>query len=374
MTRGGDVVPDRFRGAAALLGEGIHERAYQAAVLLAARGEEPVLHLSAGAARLSSIFDIASLTKPLVATLFFLLAQQGRISPEDRLEGYLPIRSPGSEVYSVSFSQLLSHTSGLPAYRPLYRDLAEAERKEGRRIRGTAEGHDRAIGTVLSLPLSHRPGESWIYSDLGYMLLGRAIEQCAFSSLDRLLRKELTAPLGMRDTGFTPLAAMSECETGRIVSTGHSEERGREKIGEADDENAAAMGGVAGHAGVFSTAHDLFLFSREILRARRGEGRVLSRAAARRMTERVPVPPGCPRTPGWDTPTPEAEGGSQAGSRFSRDTVGHLGFSGCSLWIDLEREIPVILLTNRVYYGQDNDRLKALRPRIHDAVLSAMDG
>ena len=373
MTRGGDVVPDHFRGAAALLGEGIRERAYQAAVLLAARGEEPVLHLSAGAAHLSSIFDIASLTKPLVATLFFLLDQQGRISPEDRLEGYLPVPS-GAEVSSVSFSQLLSHTSGLPAYRSLYRDLAEAERKEGRRIRGTAEGHDRAIGTVLSLPLSHRPGESWIYSDLGYMLLGRAIEQCAFSSLDRLLRKELTAPLGMRDTGFTPLAAMSECETGRIVSTGHSEERGREKIGEADDENAAAMGGVAGHAGVFSTAHDLFLFSREILRARRGEGRVLSRAAARRMTERVPAPPGCPRTPGWDTPTPEAEGGSQAGSRFSRDTVGHLGFSGCSLWIDLEREIPVILLTNRVYYGQDNDRLKALRPRIHDAVLSAMDG
>jgi len=374
MTRDGDVVPERFRGAAVLLEEGIRAKAYQAAVLLAAQGEEPVLRLSAGAARLSSVFDVSSLTKPLIATLFFLLDQQGRIAPEDRLERYLPLRPPGSAAASVSFAQLLSHTSGLPAYRPLYRELAEAEEREGRRIRGTAEGHDRAIETVLSLPLSFRPGESWDYSDLGYMLLGRAIEQCAFSSLDRLLRKELTAPLGMRDTGFTPLAVMSECETDRIVSTGHSPERGREKIGEVDDENAAAMGGVAGHSGVFSTAHDLFLFSREILRARRGEGRVLSRSSALRMTGRVPVPPGCPRTPGWDTPTPAAEGGSQAGSRFSRHTVGHLGFSGCSLWIDLEREIPVILLTNRVYFGQDNDRLKPLRPRIHDAVLSAMDG
>jgi len=374
MTRGAAVVPDRFRGAAALLEEGVREKAFQAASLLAARGEEPMLHLSAGAARLSSVFDISSLTKPLIATLFFLLAQQGRISLEDRLEGYLPLRSSELDAASVSFSQLLSHTSGLPAYRPFHKELAEAERKEGGRILGTAEGHDRAIDTVLSLPLSYRPGESWIYSDLGHMLLGRAIEQCAFSSLDRLLRKELTEPLGMRDTGYTPLVEMSECETGRIVSTGYSSVRGREKVGEVDDENAAAMGGVAGHAGVFSTAHDLFLFSREILRARRGAGRVLSRASALRMTERVPVPPGCPWTPGWDTPTPAAEGGSQAGSRFSRNTVGHLGFSGCSLWIDLEREISVILLTNRVHYGQDNDRLKPLRPRIHDAVLSAMDG
>lgn len=366
-------MPDRFREAAALLEEGVREKAYQAAVLLAARGEEMLFHKAAGAARLSSIFDVASLTKPLVATLFFLLVQQGKISPEDRLAGCLPARPADPDAETITFSQLLSHTSGLPAYRPLYKELAEIEREEGRRIRGTAEGHDRAIDTVFSLPLSHRPGESWIYSDLGYMLLGRAIEQCAFSSLDRLLRKELTEPLGMRDTGYAPLAAMSECETGRIVSTGYSPVRGREKVGEVDDENAAAMGGVAGHAGAFSTAHDLFLYCREVLRARRGEGRVLSRASALRMTERVPVPPGCPRTPGWDTPTPAAEGGSQAGSRFSRNTVGHLGFSGCSLWIDLEREIPVILLTNRVYYGQDNDRLNLLRPRIHDAVLAAME-
>ncbi|GAB4365012.1 MAG: serine hydrolase domain-containing protein [Deltaproteobacteria bacterium] len=373
MTRNEAVAQDRFREAAGLLEEGMREKAFQAAVLFAARGEEPVLRISTGTARLSSVFDIASLTKPLVAALFFLQVQQGRIAPEDRLEGVVPSRSPDPNAPAITFLQLLSHTAGLPAYRPLFRDLAEIEAGEGRRIRGTAEGHDRAIETVLSLPLEYPPGRSWTYSDLGYMLLGLAIERIAFSSLDRLLRKEIAEPLGMHDTRYLPLAAMSECETGRIVSTGRSPVREIEKIGEVDDENAAAMGGVAGHAGVFSTAHDLFLFAREILRARRGEGRILSRVSALRMTERVAVPPGCPRTPGWDTPTPDAGGGSQAGSRFSRNTVGHLGFSGCSLWIDLDREVTVILLTNRVFFGPDNDRLKALRPRIHDAVLAAME-
>jgi len=373
MNRNGAAAPDRFREAADLLEEGIREKACSAAVLFAARGEEPVLRLSAGEAHLSSIFDIASLTKPLVAALFFLQVQQGRIAPEDRLEAVLPVRFPDPDASSITFLQLLSHTAGLPAWHPLFRELAEAEASEGRRIRGTAEGHDRVIDMVFSLPLAYRPGESWVYSDLGYMLLGQAIERCAFSSLDRLLRKELADPLGMHDTAYTPLARMSECETGRIISTGRSEVRGAETVGEVDDENAAAMGGVAGHAGIFSTAHDLYLFSREILRARRGEGRLLSRGSSLRMTERVSSPPGCPRTPGWDTPTPDPEGVSQAGTRFSPGTVGHLGFSGCSLWIDLDREITVILLTNRVYFGQDNDRLKPLRPRIHDAVLSAME-
>ena len=132
------------------------------------------------------------------------------------------------------------------------------------------------------------------------------------------------------------------------------------------------MGGVAGHAGVFSTAHDLFLFAREILRARRGEGRVLTRRSAREMTAKVETPPGCTYTPGWDTPTSGEAGGSQAGRYFPMGSIGHLGYAGCSLWIDLSREITVVFLTNRVYYGQDNPRLKPLRPAIHDAVMEAL--
>jgi CubicO group peptidase (beta-lactamase class C family) len=243
------------------------------------------------------------------------------------------------------------------------------------------------------------------------MLLGRAIEVAGFQSLDRLLKAKVVAPLGMRDTGYLPLTTLSECETGQIVSTGWSEVRGREKAGEVDDENAAAMGGVAGHAGVFSTVRDLFLFAREVVRARRGEGRLLSRPSAEAMTTRVAEPPGCPRTLGFDTPT-AGEGGtsspkedspgetqrssrkgdspgktpcsslnrdspretrrSQAGALAPPSAVGHLGYTGCSLWIDPAREITVVLLTNRVVHGPDNRKLSALRPRIHDAVWGAV--
>jgi CubicO group peptidase (beta-lactamase class C family) len=226
------------------------------------------------------------------------------------------------------------------------------------------------------MPLSYPPGRAWEYSDLGYMLLGRAIEVAGFQSLDRLLKTNVTVPLGMRDTRYLPMSALSECETGQVVPTGFSRVRGREKAGEVDDENAAAMGGVAGHAGVFSTARDLYLFAREIGRARRGEGRLLSRPSAMAMTTRVVEPAGCPRTPGFDTPTPGPPPGggrpgeapcSQAGEQAPGNAVGHLGYTGCSLWIDLDREITVVLLTNRVVHGSDNRKLSGLRPRIHDA-------
>jgi CubicO group peptidase (beta-lactamase class C family) len=181
----------------------------------------------------------------------------------------------------------------------------------------------------------------------------------------------------MRETRYLPLAAMSECETGQLIPTGWSEVRQREKVGEVDDENAAAMGGVAGHAGLFSTAGDLFRFAREIVRARKGEGRVLTRSSAVGMTTRIARPSGCPRTLGFDTPTPRSSlkrdspgktPCSQAGELAPADAVGHLGYTGCSLWIDPARGITVILLTNRVVFGSDNRKLSALRPRIHDAV------
>ena len=259
--------------------------------------------------------------------------------------------------------------------------MTAAEKAEGRPLSGTAEGHDRILAEVLSLPLSRSPGAGWEYSDLGFMLLGRAIEVAGFRSLDRLLEEKVTGPLGMRDTRYLPLSAISECETGQVIPTGWSEVRRREKAGETDDENAAAMGGVSGHAGLFSTAGDLFLFAREIVRAHRGEGRVLSRPSAMGMTTRVPRPPGCPRTLGFDTPTrpnPSPRGDSpgktpcsQAGALAPADAVGHLGYTGCSMWIDPARETSVILLTNRVVFGSENRKLSALRPLIHDAVWKA---
>lgn len=374
-----------FREAAELLEEGARDGAYSAAVLLAGRGEEAAWVRSVGFARAASLFDIASVTKPLTAALFFVLSQEGLLSPGDPVSAILPFTSPDPRVREITFLHLLSHTSGLPAYLPLYEKVAEEEKGAGRPIFGTAEGHDRILSEVLSLPLSYAPGTAWEYSDLGYMLLGRAIEAAGFQSLDRMLKAKVAGPLGMRDTCYLPLSSLSECETGQVVPTGWSEVRRREKAGEVDDENAAAMGGVAGHAGVFSTARDLFLFAREVVRARKGEGRILSRPSAVTMTSRVTAPPGCPRTAGFDTPTGGRDGisspngdspgktpRSQAGSLAPANAVGHLGYTGCSLWIDPDREITVVLLTNRVAHGSENRKLSALRPRIHDAVWKGM--
>jgi len=366
------VAPGPFAAARALLARGAAEGAYSAAVLLAARGDEVLLEASAGQARAASVFDVASLTKPLVASLFFVLVQQGKADPEGVVGEAVPLRFRDPALRGVTFRHLLSHTAGLPAYAPLYEEVLAAEARAGRRLFGTAEGHDMVVERVLSLSAVYPPGASWAYSDLGYIVLGRALELLSFAPLDRLLRRELAEPLGMRDTGYLPLAVLSECETGRLVPTGFSAVRKREKAGEVDDENAAAMGGVAGHAGVFSTARDLFLFAREILRARRARGRVLTRRSAEEMTRRVADPAGCPRTPGFDTPTPAEQGGSQAGRLFSRNTVGHLGFTGCSLWIDLDREITVVLLSDRVFRGPANEGLRALRPALHDAVMEEL--
>ena len=377
----------RFREAEDLLDAGVRESAYAAAVLLVGRGDQVLYERSAGNARAASLFDIASLTKPLTAALFLAQSQDGHLSPDGIAAEVLPFTSPDPRVREIRFAHLLSHTSGLPDWLPLYERVAAAEKEEGRTLLGTAEGHDRVLAEVLSLPLVYGPGTAWKYSDLGYMLLGRAIEVAGFRSLDRLLAEAVTGPLGMRDTRYLPLAAIGECETGQLIPTGWSQVRQREKVGEVDDENAAAMGGVSGHAGIFSTARDLFLFAREIVRARRGEGRVLGRSSAARMTTRVARPPGCPRTMGFDTPTPtrgssapeegDALGSpaiSQAGGLAPADAVGHLGYTGCSMWIDPDRESSVILLTNRVVFGSGNRKLSALRPRIHDAVWKEIAG
>lgn len=369
---GGD--DPRFREAAELLDGGARDGAYAAAVLLAGLGDEVAWERTAGYARSESVFDVASLTKPLTAALFFVLCQEGHLALERNIAGILPFSSPDPRTRAIRFLHLLSHTSGLPAWLPLYEKVREEERRTGRPLFGTAEGHDRILAEVLSLPLSRDPGSAWEYSDLGYMLLGRAVEVAGFRSLDRLLMEKLTGPLGMRDTRYLPQASPGEEEAERIVPTGWSEERQKEKEGEVDDENAAAMGGVAGHAGVFSTARDLHRFAREVVRARRGEGRVLSRPSALAMTTRVPEPPGCPRTAGFDTPIPGEGGVSQAGTLAPPDAVGHLGYTGCSLWIDPDREVSVVLLTNRVVHGSDNRKLSALRPRIHDAVWRGMGG
>ena len=373
MTRFNHSDDPRFKEAAGMLEEGISADAYTAAALLVGRGDDVVWEAAAGFARPGSLFDIASVTKPLTAALFFILCQEGNLSLDGPVSTILPFAASDPRARDIRFIHLLSHTSGLPAWLPLYKKVLDKERETGETLYGKSEGCDMILAEALSLSLNSDPGSAWEYSDIGYMILGRAIEAAGFQSLDRLLEDRLVQPLGMRDTGYLPRASDDEDYGLRVIPTGWSEERQREKAGEVDDENAAAMGGVSGHAGVFSTAGDLFLFARELLRALRGEGRVLTRASVIDMTSRVPQPAGCPRTAGFDTPTAGKDGRSKAGALAPKDAVGHLGYTGCSLWIDPASGITVILLTNRVVHGSENRKLSELRPRIHDAVWKGMD-
>jgi CubicO group peptidase (beta-lactamase class C family) len=166
VTRPGPAGDPRFREAAELLEEGAREGAYTAAALLAGRGGEVAWEGTAGTARPGSLFDIASVTKPLTAALFFVLCQEGNISPEGLVSSVLPFTSLDPRVRRIRFLHLLAHTSGLPAYLPLYEKVREEERETGRPIFGTAEGHDRVLAEVLSLPLKCVPGGAWVYSDL----------------------------------------------------------------------------------------------------------------------------------------------------------------------------------------------------------------
>jgi CubicO group peptidase (beta-lactamase class C family) len=362
--------------ALALLSEGAREGAWPAAVLLAARGDEVLFRGTAGYGRDDSVFDVASLTKPLVAILFFSLVQQGVLEPEGFLRDALPgtAFSPGGE--AIRFRHLLSHTSGLPAWRPFHEELAAEEGEGAEAPRGAAEAYERVVALAAASPLEHPPGEGWRYSDLGYILLGRAVEWGGFHGLDRLLARHVLAPLGMADTAFLPPGRPLPFGEERIVPTGWSEVRGREKRGEVDDENCAAVGGVAGHAGLFSTADDLDRFAREVRRAAAGEGRVLLPRWARRMTERVAGPAGCPRTEGFDTPTPAEGAPSQAGEGYPPGTVGHLGYTGCSLWFDpAPGGATVVLLTNRVAAREGKrDLIRKYRPAIHTAAWEALAG
>ncbi len=330
------------------------DRVFSAGVLLVADGGAPVVHRGYGAAeRLDTVFDLASLTKALATSVAAMwLVDRGRLDPESPSWRYIgDLRRAGAQ--DIRIWHLLAHASGLPAWRPYYRSL-----------RGAA-----LVRAAAREPLEAVPGSRAVYSDLGFILLGRIVEKIARRRLDKLLRERIYGPLGLLRTFFVDLGGAARPDgPERIAPTGRCGWRRRILRGEVHDENAAAMGGVAGHAGLFSTAHDVHLLCRALAGAWAGErGGPVSPEAVRAFWTRRRVP-GSSWCLGWDTPSPR---GSSAG-RGLRGAVGHLGFTGCSLWLDPKRALWVVLLTNRVALGREPNRLKPLRPRIHDLVVAAL--
>lgn len=297
-----------------------------------------------------TIFDVASLTKPVAtATMAMLLYERGFLDLDSPVAAGLPelAGNPDTRLRRVTFRMLLTHSSGLPAHARLF------ERAAGKEV----------FLAACMLPLEAAPGTRAVYSDIGFILLGKALERLADEELAAFCRREIFGPLGMARTMFMPPPAL------RSAIPPTRDDRGINGAlvqGEVDDENASAMGGIAGHAGLFSTANDLATFATCMLR---GGDPILRPETVALFTGRQNYPAGSSWALGWDTPTTP----SQSGKYLSARAYGHLGFTGTSLWIDPERQLSITLLTNRTWPDRRSEAIKQVRPSLHDAIVEALD-
>jgi CubicO group peptidase (beta-lactamase class C family) len=301
-----------------------------------------------------TIYDAASLTKPVVmATLVAMQVEENHIALDLPVARYIPEWNSGPNAEwrkTVTIRQLLTHTSGLPAHKDYFLTLNSKR---------------DVIAAICNEPLEYAPGTKTVYSDLGFILLGEILERATGKTVDQLAQTEIFAPLDMVDTTFKPAKSLAEdiAPTENDVAF-----RKRQVQGEVHDENAFAMGGVAGHAGMFSTAPDLAAFCQMLLNGGiYAHQRMLNRATISQFTTSEPGAAGA-HTLGWMVPTPN----SSSGRYFSAHSFGHLGFTGTSIWIDPDRQLFVILMTNRVYPTRANDKIAAVRPAVHDAVVEAL--
>ncbi len=327
------------------------------------------------------LFDLASLTKLFTATVAARLLAAGRLdldAPASRwLEGF------GGEKRAITLRHLLAHASGLPAWRPYWQVLrgtglqaAPGSTPSPPRGEGGGGGARPALEALLAAePLEASPGTRAVYSDLGFLALGLALERAGGAPLDRLVRDLVLAPLGLGETFFLregdPAAAARRAAHG-FAATRLAPSRGRVLEGEVDDDNAWAAGGVAGHAGLFSRAREVAAFGEAWRAALDGRSPFLPRDVAVEFARRAPTPGG-DRALGWDTPSgPETSLGARLG-RGPRGAVGHLGYTGTSLWLDLDAGLVCVLLTNHCHPGgADKARIRGLRRRFHDAVAEAL--
>lgn len=327
----------------------------------------------------ASIYDLSSLTKPLatLATLLKLVAV-GKISLDAPVCDVLGEFAHGSADHRrarVTPLQLAAHASGLPARGRYFETLREEDRRDGQALYGSERGRARVIALAAKEPLVADPGARIEYSDVGYILLGAMIERIADADLATVVYRELLDPLGLDDVGFVDVATRTmrarNVALERVAPADVCPWRGSLVHGVVQDENAHAMGGIAGHAGLFGTARAVHRLTAEYVNAYVGESSILDPGLVRKCWSG----PGCvvagsTWAVGWDTPTP---GASSAGALVSSRAFGHLGFTGTSIWVDLERGMHVVLLSNRVHPNKDNVLIREMRPRVHDAIFRMVD-
>jgi CubicO group peptidase (beta-lactamase class C family) len=301
-----------------------------------------------------TVFDLASLTKPLATTLaVMMLIQRTHLTLNQNLGSILPLFK-NTDKEKIRVEHLLYHNSGLPDYRPYYkltRNLEPGQRKDALRE------------LLVKEPLVHPPGRQVVYSDLGFMVLCWVVETVSGIRLDHYVMENIYRPLNLNRLFFA--AVDKKPPQAKFAATERCPWRGILLEGVVHDDNAYSVGGIEGHAGLFGTAGDVFSLLSELSAGYRGDptAKMFDSELARRFLRRDKR---TGRALGFDTPSPV---NPSCGRFFSKRTVGHLGFTGTSFWMDLDRNVVVILFTNRIHPSRDNNRIKAFRPKLHDAVM-----
>ena len=382
LVRSNATQEETFRNAFDLLQNAITARAFPACSLAVTLRGELIAHQALGRftyepaslpVAASSIFDLASVTKAVATTtMAMILYERGLLDLEAPVTAIVPeFTGDDPRRRDVTLRMLLAHASGLPAYENLF-------------LR--AKTRDHLLAAAFSTNLTADPGTRAEYSDLGFIILGVALERLADESLGTFCQREIFGPLGMSHTTFNPPKAWKNkiiptvdesgtetCGTDTLVrqpskppaQSPASKFRGRIIQGEVQDENASVLGGVAAHAGLFAPCEDVAIFAHALLSGGRP---ILRPDTIELFTLRESSPQGTSRSLGWDTPSNP----SQSGNYFGPRSYGHLGYTGTSLWIDPERQLSITLLTNRTWPDSQNQAIKQVRPAFHDAVIEAL--
>jgi CubicO group peptidase (beta-lactamase class C family) len=353
---------ERFRGAFDILEKAIVARAFPGCSLAVTLGGELIAHKACGRftydagapeVNTATLFDLASLTKVVATTtMAMILYERGLLDLEAPVSAIVPEftgQFAGNDPRrdTVTLRMLLAHSSGLPAYERLF--LRVNTREE-------------LLQAAFTTSLTAVPGARTEYSDIGFIILGVALERLADESLDTFCQREIFGPVGMTHTTFNPAPGLKSA----IPPTADDRTfRHRVIQGEVQDENASVLGGIAAQAGLFSTAENLAIFAHSMLN---GGHPILRSATTEVFTRREPAPAGTSRALGWDTPSVP----SQSGKYLSSRSIGHLGYTGTSLWIDPERQVSITLLTNRTWPDCRNEAIKQVRPAFYDAVMEAL--
>jgi CubicO group peptidase (beta-lactamase class C family) len=353
-----------------LLENGEGEGVYPGAVLIVARGGEIVFREATGCRSLipeshpmeeDTIFDLASLTKPLATTLALMrLVDSNELDLDQPLVTLLP-EPLSDDKHAITPRLLLCHSAGFVDWKPFYLELVNHDLEKRKGV---------LRSRILQEPLVYAPGDQALYSDLGFMILEWIIEKASGMPLTRYLERHFYGPLSLQKTFIIDGNRLDEYPPNTFASTEECPWRNKVIQGEVHDENAYAVGGYSGHAGLFGTAEEVYKIIKLLREHYFGTRQdYLKPETVRTFFTRQNRVEGSTWALGWDTPSLKD---SSSGRFFSKNSVGHLGFTGSSVWMDLEKDVVVILLTNRVHPTRNNKKIRSFRPKIHDLIMKEL--